>query len=91
MSWDEKDWHYITFWGEDVEVVKQASFEYDGKERYYDRERKCISIYESDRNLWPLDNEELQILQNISNKYSIKVTYWFCGQGTKVFNPQNND
>lgn len=92
MSWDEKDWHYITFWSEGEDTAKKASKEYDGVDRNYDDYlKKAVSIYECSRDLYPLDKEELQKLQNISNKYSILITYWYCGQGTIHIKPQKEE
>ncbi len=90
MSWDDKDWLNITFWGENEEIVNNAVIEYDGIERKYDNSLNCISITQYTWNLYPLSDTDLNILQNISNKYSIKITYTFNRLYT-VFKPQSFD
>jgi len=98
MSWDDKDWLDVTFWceeDEDFEVIEeskerviQAAFEYDGLVRefgYFNRNR--ISITQNTWNLDPLGESEFQVLQDLSNKYSIKITYKY-NRDYKRFSPQ---
>lgn len=90
MSWDEKDWSYLIFWGDSEDIVRKAASEYDKvfEKCKYDNINKSLGIDEYDKNLRQIDIEREEVLKNISIKYSIIITYKFNNYFRR-FKPDN--
>lgn len=86
MSWDEKDWYFLTFYEGDEDVLRLAAGEF-GYRREYKYEKNRLTFYECSKFLTVFNNDEIEKLQDIANKYKIKISYWYSGQGTIILKP----